>query len=84
MNMNTENFTFQDLYEDEAVRFIADRHHATAQAIVRHFLARNGLLDVPSEVPLEDNEMEILRGLIYDVYKLLDSDNPPFDLSNRL
>lgn len=78
--MNTENFTFQDLYEDEAVRFIADRHHAT----VRHFLARNGLLDVSSEVSLADNEMEILRGLIYDVYKLLDSDNHPFDLINRL
>ena len=61
--MNTENFTFQDLYEDEAVRFIADRHHATAQATVRHFLARNGLLEASSEMSLEDNEMEILRGL---------------------
>ncbi|GEM_PF-4284379 len=49
----------------------------------RALIADEGITFMECEVPLEDNEMEFLKWLIYDVYKLLDSDNHPFDLSNR-
>lgn len=57
------------LYDDEAVCFIADRYHTTPQKIMQCFLAQNGTLSNPEEKPmtvhLENNEMEILRGLTH-------------------
>lgn len=49
------------LYEDDAVRFIARRYHATPQELVERFLA-----DPSPAVPcrLEENEREILWGLM--------------------
>ena len=45
------------LCADEAVCFIADRHHVTPQQLLRHFLYGE------ASIPLEDNEEEILKGL---------------------
>ena len=47
----------EELCTDEAVCFIADRHHVTPQQLLRHFLYGE------TSVALEDNEVEILKGL---------------------
>lgn len=50
-----------ELYEDEVVSFLADRYHSTPDEIVRCFLAQDGRKT--SGFVLEENEMEIMRGL---------------------
>ena len=56
-----------ELYEDEVVGFLADRYHSTPQEIVQCFLAQDGKMDEadrkPTSFALEENEMEIMRGL---------------------
>lgn len=56
-----------DLCADEAVCFIADRHHVTPQQLLRYFLfgetSTEGLATVKGGIPLEPNEIEILKGL---------------------
>ena len=47
----------EELYADEAVRFIADRHNVTPPQLLRYFLADE------MSIPLEPNEVEILKGL---------------------
>ena len=47
----------EELCADEAVCFIADRHHVTPQQLLRHFLYGE------TSIPLEVNEVEILKGL---------------------
>ena len=47
----------EELCADEAVCFIADRHHITPQQLLRHFLYGE------ISLALEDNEVEILKGL---------------------
>ena len=47
----------EDLCADEAVCFIADRHHVTPQQLLHHFLYEE------APIALEDNEVEILKGL---------------------
>ncbi len=47
----------EELCVDEAVCFIADRHHVTPQQLLRYFLYGE------VSIPLEDNEVEILKGL---------------------
>lgn len=42
---------------DEAVCFIANRHHVTPQQLLRYFLYEE------TSIPLENNEVEILKGL---------------------
>ena len=58
-----------ELYEDEVVYFIADRYHTTPQKIVQCFLMQDNISpkqeDESMTFRLEDNEMEILRGLTY-------------------
>lgn len=55
----------RDLYEDEAVLFIAGRYSVTPQRLLEQFLVQNGdcATAEPQAFRLEDNEMEILRGL---------------------
>ena len=65
------------------VQFTPDRIRNMSGGYTRALIADEGITFMECEVPLEDNEMEFLKWLIYDVYKLLDSDNHPFDLSNR-
>ena len=57
------------LCEDDAVCFIADRHHVTPQRLLRGFLAgelscegREGA-QADARIDLELNEIEILKGL---------------------
>ena len=47
----------ENLCTDEAVCFIADRHHVTSQQLLRYFLYGE------TTIPLEANEVEILKGL---------------------
>ena len=47
----------EELCADEAVCFIADRHHVTLRQLLRHFLYGE------ASIPLEANEVEILKGL---------------------
>ena len=47
----------EELYADEAVCFIADRHHVTPQQRLRYFLYGE------TSITLEPNEVEILKGL---------------------
>ena len=47
----------EELCADEAVCFIADRHHVTPQQLLRYFLYGE------ASIPLEANEVEILKGL---------------------
>lgn len=65
--MNTQINISTELYEDEIVRFIADRYHTSPGEVIKRFLEQEGI--IPEEkretiIPrLEENEMEILRGL---------------------
>ncbi len=58
-----------ELYEDEVVRFFADRYHTSAENVVRCFLVQNGICPEQENEPitfrLEDNEMDIMRGLTF-------------------
>ena len=47
----------EELCVDEAVCFIADRHHVTPQQLLRYFLYGE------VSIPLEANEVEIPKGL---------------------
>ena len=66
----------ENLCADEAVCFIADRHHVTPQQLLRYFIY--GETSIPyvtpqqllryfiygeTSIPLEANEVEILKGL---------------------
>ena len=53
----------EDLCADEAVCFIAYRHHVSPQQLLRHFL------DGEASISLEVNEVEILKGLLKITYK---------------
>ena len=59
----------EELCADEAVCFIAYRHHVTPQQLLRHFLyvtpqqLLRHFLCGDTSIPLEDNEVEILKGL---------------------
>ena len=61
----------EELYSDEAVCFIAPRYHTNPQNAILCFLVQSGAVSVSdgaaaaSPIHLEENEMEILRGLIY-------------------
>ncbi len=55
-----------ELYHDETISFIADRYHTTTQHIIASFLIQDGVhakTDRQKPIVLEENEMEILRGL---------------------
>ncbi len=56
--MKRETALPEALCEDEAVCFIADRHHVTPRTLLRHFLYGK------TSIPLEANEVEILKGLL--------------------
>ena len=57
----------EELCADEAVCFIADRHNVTPRQLLRHFLygevPANAAAPVRAAIPLEPNEIEILKGL---------------------
>ena len=57
----------EELCADEAVCFIADRHHVTPRQLLRHFLYEeipaNIVAPAMRAIPLEPNEIKILKGL---------------------
>ena len=58
-----------ELYEDEVVCYFADRYHTSTENVVRCFLVQDGICSEQENESitfrLEDNEMEIMRGLTY-------------------
>ena len=61
-----------EMYADEAVCFIANRYHITTQEAVQGFLVQSGITsnakeNETSDFRLEDNEIEIIKGLM-DAY----------------
>lgn len=57
-----------ELYEDDAVCYIASRYHVSPQEAVRGFLVQSGIVHgAMSDFHLEDNEIEIVKGLM-DAY----------------
>ena len=57
-----------ELYEDDAVCYIASRYHVSPQEAVRGFLVQSGIAHGEmSDFHLEDNEIEIMKGLM-DAY----------------
>lgn len=56
-----------ELYDDEVVCFLADRYHTTPKIVLQSFLAQDKVAPQGKEsgenIRLEDNEIEILRGL---------------------
>lgn len=57
----------EELCMDEAVCFIADRHHVTPRQLLCYFLSGETSDEVMeparATIPLEPNEIEILKGL---------------------
>lgn len=54
-----------ELYEDDAVCYIASRYHVNPQEAVRGFLIQSGTVHGEiSDFRLENNEIEILKGLM--------------------
>lgn len=57
----------EELCTDEAVCFIADRHHVTPSQLLHYFLfgeaSMGGMASAKATIPLEPNEIEILKGL---------------------
>ena len=58
-----------ELYEDEVVCFLANRYHTSTENVVKCFLIQDGISPGQENglatFRLEENEMEIMRGLIY-------------------
>ncbi len=56
-----------EIYDDEVVCFLADRYHTTPRKVIECFLVQDGIHPERNEdtdcFQLEENEMEILRGL---------------------
>jgi len=67
--MNRQINISDKLYEDEVVCYFASRYHTTTKKIVQCFLVQEDFIPNPEEdfglFRLEDNEMEIMRGLTY-------------------
>lgn len=68
--MNRQIEISPELYEEEVVHFLADRYQTSVENIMSCFLIQNGTdyLEQGKEsmtLRLEENEMEILRGLTH-------------------
>lgn len=54
-----------ELYEDDAVCYIASRYHVRTQDAVRGFLVQSGIVcGAMPDFHLGDNEIEIIKGLM--------------------
>ena len=81
--MEKNNDIPKALYADEAVRFIANRYRVTTQEIVLNFLVQSNIVidereNETSDFHLEDNEIEILRGLM-DAYNSMRSEGRKYN-----
>lgn len=81
--MEKNNDIPKALYADEAVRFIANRYRVTTQEIVLNFLVQSNIVidereNETSDFHLEDNEIEILRGLM-DAYNSMRSEERKYN-----
>ena len=59
----------EELCTDEAIGFIATRHHVTPRQLLHAFLsgeaAAGGAASAKAAIALEPNEAEILKGLLH-------------------
>lgn len=75
--MNDDMEFPEGLYRDEAVCFIAGRYHVLPCEVIRLFQEQTGIgiqTEAKTEKPemrLEDNEIEILRGLFCNIRKTI-------------
>lgn len=69
--MNMQDDILRGLRDDEIVSFLAGRYRTSADNIVMWFLVQDGLVeDLDAKnglLRLEENEMEMLRGLMRSV-----------------
>ena len=76
------------LYEDEVVRYFADRYHTSTENVVRCFLVQDGICPEQENESitfrLEENEMEIMRGLIGEGHSLKSVINDSFTGCQRM
>lgn len=66
--MNKPNDIPTELYDDEVICFLADRYHTTPKRVIQCYLVQDGICPEQENEPitfrLEDNEIEIMRGLV--------------------
>ncbi len=64
--MDRQKYIPEEIYDDEAVIFIAERHHTTPHRMLQCYLKQEYQDSESMETPfqLEDNEMAILRDMI--------------------
>ena len=66
--MNPRTCIPEEIYHDEVVCFLADRYNTTPRKVLQRFLEQNGIAPETETVPfrLEENEMAILRDMMFD------------------
>lgn len=64
--MDRQKYIPEEIYDDDAVIFIAERHHATPRQMLQCYLKQEYPDSESMGTPfkLEDNEMAILRDMI--------------------
>lgn len=64
--MDRQKYIPEEIYDDEAVIFIAERHHTTPQKVVQCFIGKNGIVPEKETTlfKLEENEARILRDML--------------------
>ena len=64
--MNRQEYIPEEIYDDDAVIFIAERHHTTPRRMLQCFLEqeRTSSESLETSLRLEDNEMAILKDMI--------------------
>lgn len=69
--MNNRADTLEKLYNDEIVRFLADRYHTTPREVLQCFHEQNGVAYkmAAGTFRLEDNEMAMLHNMIIKLQK---------------
>ena len=70
MMMNNQTDITEEVWNDEVIRYIAHRHHATVDDVVD-----SAMTDDCIAVNLEENEKNIIRDLIQGGIKTLTSNN---------
>ncbi len=60
--MNRQEYIPEEIYDDDAVIFIAERHHTTPRRMLQCFLQQDHTS--AESLRLEDNEMAILKDMI--------------------
>ena len=63
--MNKRTYIPEEFYQDEVILFLADRYHTTPRKVLQCFLEQNDHTSETESFRLEENEMTILRDMLY-------------------